>query len=751
MRVIGFTLAESDIQKVLFVKKNDESVKVGDFCVIEHPLYHDGAKLVLMRVSNLKPINPEMTLGALGALAGSRGLELQAGTQLEYIVGECEVLGYVDSGRFMYLEAPPPTWTPVYKPDSYTLRQFFESYASHSKAKVPVGTISGVGAAFWVDLDAIARGHAFVAGMTRSGKSIAPDSKVLIYMTSERSARWIEVSELTLEDSTYTVSLSRDLSWRWSRIAGVIGHRAPLEGVEVETEGGRSLRATRDHSIIAVTDGGAVVTKASLLREGMMMISPRGEELPGQGGESSELYVGTLLDACRKALRVSLYRLAAKAGVRLSLVKQACREGMCCREVLSRLVRALRSMVRAAARNASVRKARRCLAVLEAVASGWITLDPVRRVVRTRLPPVVYDVEVADGGTFLANSLFVHNSSFVMTLLKRSLTFLKYKPTFLVLDRRGEYAPLAKYGGVTIPYDALASSRSLNPSDIARMLGYTTARSKAAQVVMEAVERLQRRGDQVNSRSILSECRALLSLTGGRRHLAEIAVRIDECRDVIDDLACRESAEILELVRRFPLTIVDFSVDVDFTRQYMVVKELLRTLVDHAVEQRSTGEFALITVVEEAQYIAPERNAPMVSSPQSTGVDKVFTEAVSQAGGYNLGFIMVTQRPAYVSKNVISQANSVFCFRMRSGADQDAIARYTEQGDSSLRSILPGLADHQALAWGPAVPAPFPVLVEVDVDIYPAKAAAMPSEAWKRMEEQRKTAHLEERHLEIEA
>ena len=751
MRVIGFTLAESDIQKVLFVKKNDENVKVGDFCVIEHPLYHGGTKLVLMRVSNLKPINPEMTLGALGALAGSRGLELQAGTQLEYIVGECEVLGYVDSGRFMYLEAPPPTWTPVYKPDSYTLKQFFESYAPRSQARVPVGTISGVGATFWIDLDAIARGHAFVAGMTRSGKSVTPDTRVLVYTTSDRAARWVEVSELTPESELYTLSLSSNLSWRWSRVAGVLRHRAPLEGVEVETESGRRLRVTRDHSVIAVTAGGAIVTKASLLREGMMMISPRGEELPGHSGECSELYVGSLLDACRKALRVSLHKLAVQAELKLSEVKQACKEGICCRETLIKLTRALRSFLSRAGRGASLKKARRSLAVLEAVASEWITLDPVKRVVRARLPPLVYDIDVADGSTFLANSLFVHNSSFVMTLLRRSLTFLKYKPTLLVLDRRGEYTPLARYGGVTIPYDALASSRSLTPGDIARMLGYTSTRAKAAQVVMEAVERLQRRGDPVNSKAILSECRSLLSLTGGRRYLAEIAVRIEECKDVIDELACRDSAEVIELIRRFPLTIVDFSVDVDFTRQYMVVKELLRTLIDYAVEQRSTGGFALITVVEEAQYIAPERNAPMVSNPQATGVDKVFTEAVSQAGGYNLGFIVVTQRPAYVSKNVISQANSVFCFRMRSGADQDAIARYTEQGDSSLRRVLPGLADHQALAWGPAVPAPFPVLVDVDVDIYPAKAAAMPSEAWRRMEEQRKAAQVEEHHLEIEA
>ncbi|RJS84639.1 ATP-binding protein, partial [Candidatus Bathyarchaeota archaeon] len=109
-------------------------------------------------------------------------------------------------------------------------------------------------------------------------------------------------------------------------------------------------------------------------------------------------------------------------------------------------------------------------------------------------------------------------------------------------------------------------------------------------------------------------------------------------------------------------------------------------------------------------------------------------ETISQAGGYNVGMIIMTQRPAYVLKSCISQCNSVACFRLRSGNDQDAILDYTEYGSEHLRDYLPGLADHEAILWGLAIPTPFPVIAEIDVEEYPQKAVSFAKQAWEKME-----------------
>jgi len=122
------------------------------------------------------------------------------------------------------------------------------------------------------------------------------------------------------------------------------------------------------------------------------------------------------------------------------------------------------------------------------------------------------------------------------------------------------------------------------------------------------------------------------------------------------------------------------------------------------------------------------------SSAQSK-VKASMIETTSQAGGYNVGLIIMTQRPAYVLKSCISQCNSVACFRLKSGNDQDAILQYTEYGSETLRDYLPGLADHEAMLWGLAVPTPFPVIAEIEVEEYPQKAVAFAKSAWQKMEE----------------
>jgi hypothetical protein len=152
------------------------------------------------------------------------------------------------------------------------------------------------------------------------------------------------------------------------------------------------------------------------------------------------------------------------------------------------------------------------------------------------------------------------------------------------------------------------------------------------------------------------------------------------------------------------------------------------------MQRKDEGDFACILAIEEAQYLAPEKGAELVESEAQKEVKASMIETISQAGGYNVGLIIMTQRPAYVLKGCISQCNSVACFRLKSGNDQDAVLMYTEYGSERLRDYLPGLADHEAMLWGIAIPTPFPVIAEIKVDEYPRKATVFAKQAWERME-----------------
>jgi hypothetical protein len=183
--------------------------------------------------------------------------------------------------------------------------------------------------------------------------------------------------------------------------------------------------------------------------------------------------------------------------------------------------------------------------------------------------------------------------------------------------------------------------------------------------------------------------------------------------------------------------VVDLSTDSSIEHQQLVIRDLIRRVVRKSMElAREDRGFAVIFVIEEAQYIAPERGLRIeIGAPSEIGVDKALIEGVSQAGGYNVGFIILTQRPAFVMKSVISQCNTILCFRLRNPNDQDVIMQYTEYGSEALRKYLPSLADFEGILTGMASIIPFPVIVETYVEEFPRKATISARKAWEKMDE----------------
>ena len=196
--------------------------------------------------------------------------------------------------------------------------------------------------------------------------------------------------------------------------------------------------------------------------------------------------------------------------------------------------------------------------------------------------------------------------------------------------------------------------------------------------------------------------------------------------------------DIVEVIREHPVVVVDLSTDPNVIYQHLTVAKMIRRVVYHAIERARRKEpFAAIFVIEEAQYLAPEKGLKIeVGTPEKIGVDKALVEGVSQAGGYNVGFIIMTQRPAYVMKSVISQCNTILCFRLRNPNDQDTVSRYTEYGGERLTAYMPGLADFEGILCGMASTIPFPVIVETKVMEYPRKATVTAREAWAYMDQE---------------
>ncbi len=882
-------MSRSTPSRVNFVIRRESRVGIGSFVATVHPWYPEA--VLMMRVHNIYSVNEEMDVGRTAVMASSLGVNSDFQNDLEYLIAECEVLGYKipGSNKLYKLEAPPSTSSPVFLPDKEMVNEFFR-YGRQSLGVV-VGRIKGTDVLFSMDLDGIARGHLFISGMTRSGKSVSGDTLVVIFDADVRTVEILRIDEfyrrmagdsgrdlVTLDSSCYyTVAMDfRSMTPVWMPIRAVIRHEPAEEIYEVITKNGRRIKLTEGHGIY-VWDGRRIkLTGPEKLKRGNFWVFvPRKILIPSKrkmDPAKAELLGAAVADGIAKDECITIYSedlselelMAEAAGVSYSRLSggieiydsemtELVRGGFLSLAGLSnerveygdiRLgsprSRALkeffdrtswivdngsgehpvfrrfysssrrRSMEVSVALNllgvptfnhvwdgfyihepslllltenvaASghipartiptvvlnkcrklkpyfgrlVQRKRVLQEILRQVKDAYIDpikgegitlreyigiltseldVDEVVEVRKVKYNDYVYDLSVFSCENFLANGIFVHNSTFSMNLILKSLR-LNVRPKFLVLDRRGEYEGLTK-NKAAVMYDYrrfVPVSGFLKPEDVARMLKISPGTS-LWRIVVLAAEDIVSKGFPVNRDNLLSEVSTLLNELGSKdriQKIREIKARLRRFGHRIERER-GEGRDILDALSSSDVVILDYSLDTNYEDQFLATRNMIRDLLRRAVESRREGNFALIVLVEEAQYFIPEKGAPVVGDPHSSGVAQAFVEAISQSGGYNLGFVVVSQRPAYLSKSVISQCNTIASFRLRNGNDQEAIMRYTEC-DESMRSFLPSLDDNEAIIWGMASPIPFPVNVEMSLEVYPSKAAAPPHAAWRRM------------------
>ncbi len=118
-----------------------------------------------------------------------------------------------------------------------------------------------------------------------------------------------------------------------------------------------------------------------------------------------------------------------------------------------------------------------------------------------------------------------------------------------------------------------------------------------------------------------------------------------------------------------------------------------------------------IVVLEEAHNFAPEKGYGDVSSGRDNLALNMAKKIASEGRKFNLGLITITQRPAQVSKYVLSQMNTQAMFRTMNSSDLDTISTYVEYTGNDIIGILPSLPTGTGIISGMGVP--FPVVVGV--------------------------------------
>lgn len=366
--------------------------------------------------------------------------------------------------------------------------------------------------------------------------------------------------------------------------------------------------------------------------------------------------------------------------------------------------------------------------------AGAVLLE-IGKIRGTNIPAYIDLSAIARGHMFIAGMTRSGKSSFIINMIAKASN-LRPKPHFVIFDIRGEYSGLVKYGAKMLPYVRFTPPIK-DPRIIADKLGF---KGREREVVIEAAREILSNETSLSSKNLISKVKEVVEEGGFFKSAEAKSKCIRSVKWIIESRGSfldqqTEPLNIIEEIKNSFALIIDFSVNTDIEAQHRTASHILNEVRKYAMEHKDYGNFACIIVIEEAQYFAPEKGAEIRESNAQFEAKASMIETISQAGGYNVGLIVMTQRPAYVLKSCISQCNSVACFRLRSGNDQNAILEYTEYGSSRLKDYLPGLADHEAIIWGLAVPTPFPIIVEINVEEYPRKAVVFARDAWEKMED----------------
>ena len=125
---------------------------------------------------------------------------------------------------------------------------------------------------------------------------------------------------------------------------------------------------------------------------------------------------------------------------------------------------------------------------------------------------------------------------------------------------------------------------------------------------------------------------------------------------------------------------------------------------------KNSFEKRVCVVLEEAHTIIPELSTMGVSDFASKATVNSIAQIALQGRKYNIGFIVIAQRTANVSKTVLTQCNSIIAFKSLDKTSCDFLSNYMGQ---EFINILPSLKFRTAIAVGKAFKSTIPMIFEV--------------------------------------
>lgn len=128
--------------------------------------------------------------------------------------------------------------------------------------------------------------------------------------------------------------------------------------------------------------------------------------------------------------------------------------------------------------------------------------------------------------------------------------------------------------------------------------------------------------------------------------------------------------------------------------------------------QQDKGKTSILIVLEEAHTLVPETTS--LGDLGDYGANKALVNKIGQIAlqgrKYGVGFMIIAQRTANVSKTVLTQCNTVICFQ---AFDETSFAFLSNYLGKDLARALPNLKQYHAVVAGKAMKSSVPMIVDL--------------------------------------
>ncbi len=157
------------------------------------------------------------------------------------------------------------------------------------------------------------------------------------------------------------------------------------------------------------------------------------------------------------------------------------------------------------------------------------------------------------------------------------------------------------------------------------------------------------------------------------------------------------------------VVIVDLRDVVNLTTRLNLTGLILREILSLA----RSNTLRRLVVLEEAHNFAPERGATDVPAGRENLAINMTKRIALEGRKFGIGLVAVSQRPANLSKYVLSQLNTQAIFRLITQNDINAVSQFFEYPSEDQLRLLPTLKPGHLFLSGIAVP--FSMLVEIEL------------------------------------